>query len=234
LSYRLYPARSEDLVVLYPGMGGVSRYMCVLASAIASAGYATVVTPDLRGHGVSLGLSDKISPDQLEIDLEEMLIHLKMKRAISRVTLSGHSLGGGFILRVASSAVAHRFSRFIALAPYLPRSWGVLREGLGGWVSREEGGFRVNMPESQRSGQEKLFYSAEYLQAVSVPEDFLQRLQSNQVRGSVLVGAEDEVAIAEAYPTVFDTSPLTTKIVEGLNHLSLVTQPQSYLDYFVS
>ncbi|WII71514.1 alpha/beta hydrolase [Bdellovibrio sp. 22V] len=233
LSYRLYPAWSEDLIILYHGVGSDSRYMCVLASALAAAGLGTVVTPDFRGHGISLPLSDKIKPAQLEIDLEELIIHLRMQRAVSRITLAGHSLGGGFVLRVAVSDIRTQFANFVALAPHLPLSFHSFQEGFGGWISlTEEGGFRVNMPENFRSGQEKLSYSPEFLAAVQAPEDLVARLQSLRPALKVLTGTDEEVARPEVHRQIFTEAGVPVEILPGLNHLTLVSKPDAVVSRF--
>lgn len=225
LSFRVYPAWSEDLIVLYHGVGSDSRYLCVLASALAEAGAGTVVTPDFRCHGLSLGASDQISSSQLEIDLEELLIHIKMRRAVSRVILVGHSLGGGFALRVAVSDLRAQFAAFVALAPYLPPSLGAFQEGFGGWITpNAEGGFTVNMPEAFRSGQEKLQYSAAFLQAATPPTDLFEKLRGTKQPVSCLTGALDEVAVPERQKELFAAAGLSAFIIDGLNHLSLVAK----------
>lgn len=232
ISYRLYPAWSEDLIVLYHGVGSDSKYMCVLASALAAAGVATVVTPDFRGHGESLGVSDQISPSQLIIDLEELLIHIKIQRAVSRVCLAGHSLGGGFALKVATSDIRKQFYKFIALAPYLPPSLGCFRENFGGWVTPHGDGFSVNMPELFRTGQEKLTYSADYIHAAAPSDNILKLLNEYRPPVQVLVGAEDEVLLPSKQQELFNSCGVQVQILSNLNHLSIVTKPQSYLTQF--
>lgn len=232
LSYRLYPAWSEDLIILYHGVGSDSRYMCVLASALASSGVATVVTPDFRCHGESLLLSDEISSQQLEIDLEELIIHLKMKRSVARIILAGHSLGGGFALRMAVSETRHHFFRFVALAPYLPPALGAFQENFGGWVNPNNGGFDVNMPEAFRSGREKLHYSAAFLNAATSPDNVIERLRDFQAPVKIFTGENDEVALAQRHKQLFTSAGVSVEIVPGLNHLSIVMSPQNYLERF--
>lgn len=233
LSYRLYPAAwSEDLIVLYHGVGSDSRYLCVLASALAAAGKGIVVTPDFRGHGESLAESDLISPGQLEVDLEELIIHLKMTRALSRITLAGHSLGGGFALRIAVSDLSRQFVKYIALAPYLPPMLGAFHEGFGGWVTPQESGFVVNMPEAFKTGQEKLKYSDNYLKAATTPNNILELLKTKQPPVQVLTGAQDEVVNALKQQELFTMSEIPFTLLPGLNHLSIVAKPQDYLDFF--
>ncbi len=232
LSYRFYPAWSEDLIVLYHGVGSDSRYMCVLASLLASSGMGMVVTPDFRCHGVSRALTDSISSSQLEIDLEELLIHIKMQKAVSRVTLAGHSLGGGFALRVAVSDLRNQFAKFVALAPYLPPSFEAFQEGYGGWIVPDEDGFHVQMPEIFRTGQEKLHYSSQYLQAVTPPEDVIERLRRLKPPVKVFTGALDEVVNASRHLELFNSIGVAVEIVEKRNHLTLVSNPDSFIAHF--
>lgn len=232
LSYRLYPAWSEDLIVLYHGVGSDSKYMCVLASALAASGVGTVVTPDFRGHGESFGLSDLISPSQLIIDLEELLIHVKNQRAVSRVVLAGHSLGGGFALKVATSDSRQQFYRFIALAPYLPPALGCFQKNFGGWVTPLGDGFTVNMPELFRTGQEKLTYSSDYIRAAAPSDNILNLLKEYHPPVQVMIGSEDEVLLPTKQQELFNSCGVNFQILPNLNHLSIVTKPQSYLAQF--
>lgn len=233
LSYRIYPAWSEDLVILYHGVGADSRYMCVLASALAAAGVATVVTPDFRCHGISSHLSDEIKSSQLEVDLEELLIHIKTQRAVARVTLAGHSMGGGFVLRMAVSDIRQQFFRFIALAPYFPPSLKVHYEGYSGWITpKEDGSFTVNMPELFRTGGEKLEYSAAYLRAVTPPENLVQLLQQFEPPVYIVTGALDEVQNAQASAELLRETVIPVKVLEGLRHLTLVTKPDGIVSLF--
>ncbi|MBO9665461.1 MAG: alpha/beta hydrolase [Bdellovibrio sp.] len=233
LSYRYYPAWSEDLVILYHGVGGDSRYLCSLAAAIAQAGTAQVVTPDFRGHGASLQLSDKISPSQLEIDLEELLIHLKMKMSARRLILAGHSLGGGFALRVAVSDVGQQFSKFVAFAPYLPESFHAMREDFGGWIlPNDDGSFAVNYPEAFKTGDEKTFYSAEFVQAAVVPEDLIAKLKSLGKPVEILTGAKDEVVLPERQRSLFENIVSKIFIVEDRNHITVVSKVEPAASLF--
>lgn len=232
LSYRMYPAWSEDLVVLYHGSGSDSRYMCALASAIAEKGIASVVTPDLRCHGASLGLSDQIAPSQLEIDLDELLIHIKMQRAVSRITLAGHSMGGGFALRISVSDMRHQFSKFIALAPHLPEKWNTQQPNYGGWIEKDADGFKVNFPEKFRTGKEKLHYSQAFLNAVHAPEDILERIKVIQPRLTAVTGLLDEVVDARRQEEVFREAGVPMIVVPDVNHLTVVSKVDGYISLF--
>lgn len=232
LSYRTYSAWSENLIILYHGVGGDSRYMCVLASALAEEGLGTVITPDFRGHGASLGSSDSLSPHQLEIDLEELLIHIKMTRPAARVFLMGHSLGGGFALRVAVSDLRKQFAGFVALAPYLPLELKAFNEGAESWLQwNSDGGFTVQMEEIFRTGAEKLSYSAAYLKAVSPPAQILEDLKRLASPVTVIIGLQDEVASASRQQELFSSVGVKVHLIEGLNHLTLVSKPDQILPF---
>ncbi|QDK37280.1 alpha/beta hydrolase [Bdellovibrio sp. NC01] len=234
LTYRFYPAWCEDLVILYHGAGSDSRYMCVLADAIAKSGVANVVTPDLRGHGGSLNLNtDTISQSQLEIDMEELLIHIKMQRSISRLTLAGHSMGGGFTLRIATSALGKQFYKFVALAPHLPDHLQTNQPGYGGWITAgENGSFNVNFPEAMRTGNERLHYSAQYLKAVHAPDDVMEKIKALHPNLYVVTGGKDEVINAEKQKELFAHTDVKFLLLESLNHISIVSKVDGYLSVF--
>ncbi|WP_204313472.1 hypothetical protein, partial [Klebsiella michiganensis] len=45
-----------------------------------------------------------------------------------------HSLGGGFILRVAGEPIADRFDAYLALSPFISVRSGTNRPDTGGWA----------------------------------------------------------------------------------------------------
>jgi len=234
LSYRLYPAWSENLIILYHGIGSDSRYLCVLASALAQAGMGTIVTPDFRCHGASFGTSDNIKVSQLEEDLEELLIHLKMERSVSTVTLAGHSMGGGFALRVAASDLSSHFSQFIALAPYLPEGFQAHRPNYGGWIEIKaaDQSIHVNMPEIFQTGHEKLVYSWDYFRAVACSDNLLNDLEPKPVHIELACGDRDEVFDFQRYQQIFAETKVKVHTVTGVNHLTLVTRAAALLSLF--
>ena len=229
LSYRLYPQKSTQLLVLFHGAGGNSRYMCVLAHELSKKLNCTVVTPDLRGHGASLGQDKNLAPGQIEQDFEELLIHLRLQLPIQNILLAGHSLGGGFVIRLALSALASQFQSFTALAPRIPARYGAYRNDFGGWIQPAGDGFKVNMDPKFQTGQEKLEYTGDYLRAVRPPENLFELLQKQKLPLKVFLGAEDQVTDANRQNELFSAAGVETHIIEGLNHLTIVSKPV-YLD----
>lgn len=231
-SYRFYPAWSENLVVLYHGIGADSKYLALLASSIAESGVAQVITPDLRGHGVSLGSSDLISESQLEVDLEELFIHLKFKHPIQNVVLAGHSMGGAFALRCAQKNILPEIKAAWALVPYLRPEWHLHQENWGRWISFEGEQILVNMPEIFKTGSEKLRYSKEYLKAVEMPEDFFEQRIKKPCFVS-LAGKDPIYKNNEAKERFTSVEGLRTLYFEEANHFSIVMRKdviQSHID----
>lgn len=195
LAYRLYPAWSDNLLFLIHGLAGDSRYLSALAHAVASEGLASVVTPDLRGHGARPhGPRASVSrPGQLEEDMEELLVHVRMKTPAQRLVWGGHSLGAGLALRLTLAGSSPWQSGLLMMAPYLPPAESGGKENFGGWISEGEGSLRVNMPEIFRSGSEVLEYDRSFLGAAVPPRDFTERLAARGVKTRVILGTSDRV-----------------------------------------
>jgi pimeloyl-ACP methyl ester carboxylesterase len=121
LTYRFYePAQPKDdrIAVLVHGSAGNSANMHAVGKALAAAGYRAVAV-DIRGHGASGTRGDISYIGQLDKDLADTVKHLRQIWPGAKLTLIGHSSGGGFALRIAGSAYGDLFERYILLAPYL-------------------------------------------------------------------------------------------------------------------
>jgi alpha-beta hydrolase superfamily lysophospholipase len=137
LAYRHYPARgpaSDKIAILVHGSSGSSLAVHALAEALAARGVETYA-PDIRGHGGSGTRGDIGYLGQLENDLEDLVAVVRKTAPSQPLTLLGHSAGGGFALRVASSPIQNLFARTVLLAPYLGYDAPTNRPGSGGWAS---------------------------------------------------------------------------------------------------
>jgi alpha-beta hydrolase superfamily lysophospholipase len=74
---------------------------------------------------------------QLENDLEDLVAVVRKTSPNEPLTLLGHSAGGGFALRVASSPIQNLFARTVLLAPYLGYDAPTNRPSSGGWASAD-------------------------------------------------------------------------------------------------
>ncbi|MCR9127788.1 MAG: alpha/beta fold hydrolase [Rhodobacteraceae bacterium] len=119
------------LVVLVHGSGWHGRQFARLAPVLGQG--ATVLVPDLRGHGASpdrRGDIDHIG--QLEEDLADLV---DLYRQPGQQTLFvGHSSGGGLVVRMAGGRYGDRIDSAVLLAPYLHHAAPTARPRSGGWA----------------------------------------------------------------------------------------------------
>src|SRR5450432_309890 len=136
LAYRHYPARTQPagrIAILVHGSSGSSIAVHALADALAGRGVETYA-PDIRGHGASGTHGDLAYVGQLEDDLADLVALVRKSSPSEPLTLLGHSAGGGFALRMASSPIQNLFARTVLLAPYLGYDAPSSRPNSGGWA----------------------------------------------------------------------------------------------------
>src|ERR1700678_2715852 len=125
LAYRLYPAAdgaTDRLAIIAHGSSASSDEMHIVARTLAKNGIAAVAI-DERGHGASGTRGDIAYVGQLDDDLADLVVQLRKSYADAKLTLIGHSSGGGFVLRIAGGPLAEKFDRFVMLSPFLgPRA----------------------------------------------------------------------------------------------------------------
>lgn len=115
LAYRVYPGDPSQVVLALHGSGGSGTALHPLAEALNTAG-ATVVVPDIRGHGLSGRRGDVDYAGQVSDDLDDLRAVLAADYPNARLTLMGFSMGGGLALRESARTPA---DRLILLSPYL-------------------------------------------------------------------------------------------------------------------
>lgn len=115
LAYRSYPGDPANVILALHGSGGAGRALHLLAAALNQAG-ATVIVPDIRGHGASGRRGDVDYTGQVSDDMDDIRAILSADYPNARLTLLGFSMGGGLALREAARAPA---DRLIMLSPYL-------------------------------------------------------------------------------------------------------------------
>jgi len=115
LSITIYRATTPTapILVLYPAFGVKATYYARFAQQLSEVGI-TVVTTDLRGHGLSSVRPDANNYGFLEmiIDLKAVSDNLKTKSPNQKIYLLGHSLGG----QVACLTVAKYSNSYDGLA----------------------------------------------------------------------------------------------------------------------
>lgn len=223
--YRFYPAWSENLLVLYHGLGGDSRYLAKLAKEIAEKGLASVVTPDLRGHGPKghVEVAKLAREDQLEIDAEELFVHIRQKHAAIRVYLGGHSLGAGLALKMAAGPGAASWAGFVALAPYLPMDAIATADGFAGWTRIEGDRVTLGMPKEVLVGTEVLQYEKSFFAGATPPDGLPAILNAKTARVFVGCPGEDRIFDADRSLAYFSDVESAVRVkIDGASHMGLV------------
>jgi pimeloyl-ACP methyl ester carboxylesterase len=248
LAYRAYApegASTGRLAVLEHGSSASSDEMNDVAHALAKAGYA-VVSVDNRGHGASGGRGDIGYLGQLDDDLADLLAHLKASHSGAKITLIGHSAGGGFVARVAAGPLADQFERYVLLAPYLGYHAPTNRpnDGAGQWVA-------VDMPRVlalallDRAGIDWAqslpvlgfaiapeaipfvtpHYSYRLMRNYASPDDWRAPFARSGPRIDVIAGEDDELMNAAAYGPALEPYGVKVKVVPGVDHMGIVYKP---------
>jgi pimeloyl-ACP methyl ester carboxylesterase len=249
LAYRHYPARgpsSGKIAILVHGSSGSSASAHALADALAAHGVETYA-PDIRGHGGSGTRGDIAYAGQLENDLADLVALVRKSSPNEPLTLLGHSAGGGFALRVASSPIQDLFARTVLLAPYLGYDAPTNFPASGGWASADIPRF-LGLAVLRKIG----INCCESLPtlAFAVPASSEQRLNAHYsyrlmrnfaTRGykddlaaarhpiTLISGANDELMLAGKYAdAVHAVAPsVEVKLIDGVDHIGIVGDPKA-------
>jgi pimeloyl-ACP methyl ester carboxylesterase len=248
LAYRHYPARgvaSEKIAILVHGSSGSSTSVHALADALAARGVETYA-PDIRGHGGSGTRGDIAYVGQLENDLADLVAVVRKTSPNQPLTLLGHSAGGGFALRVASSPIRNLFARTVLIAPYLGYDAPTNRDS-GGWASADVPRF-LALAALRRIGIEccealpTLAFAvppnSEWMLAPAysyrLMRNFATRGYKDDLAGvtrplTLISGADDELMLADNYAdAVHAVAPsVDVKLIKGTNHMGIVSDARA-------
>jgi alpha-beta hydrolase superfamily lysophospholipase len=246
LGYRHYPAHQPAVprvAVLVHGSSGSSASVHALAKGLAAAGVETFA-PDIRGHGVSGTRGDIGYLGQLEDDMADFVTEIRKTRPDAPLTLLGHSAGGGFVLRVASSPVGTRFERTIMIAPYLGYDAPTSRANSGGWAQADVPRF-IALALLGRLG----FHGADALPtlAFAVPPDskmvlvdrYSYRLMRNFATRdfrtdiaaantplALIAAGDDELMLSDQYQAAVGAA-VPVRVIPGVNHMAVLSAPDA-------
>lgn len=240
----IYASQSKTVLILIHGSGSESRYLESLAGNISQDNFATVITPDLRGHGRNL----KDQPDinyigQLEEDIEDIIKYTRDSLNAKKIILAGHSSGGGLVLRYVANSAFTKVDKAIMIAPYLGHDAPTVKPESGGWVTvgikrwvglsmlnsigiskyNEKPVLFFNRPKAYEDSLQNKSYS--YRMAVNfAPKDYEKDIANLQTSSLVIVGAEDESFYSSKFKEVFRPASRYTdiQIMENVNHLNIV------------
>ena len=247
LAWRLYDSAADQILVFIHGSSAHGRSYHHLAAAIAAAGAAKVVLPNLRGHYLSgrrRGDVDYVG--QLEDDIADLIAELRGQHFDGPVVLGGHSSGAGLVIRFAGGAHAKLASRFLMLSPVIPTSTTLRGRSAGGWaqvsLARIIGlsilnGFGIrgfnalpviefNKPVRFRDGSETLAYSHRLCVSYQPRTRYAADVQKLADRGAVLIGEHDEAVDAQRLRALFEReSPASAfTVLPDTNHFEIFTR----------
>lgn len=244
LAYRHYPARGPSngkIAILVHGSSGSSVAVHALADALAVRGVETYA-PDIRGHGGSGSRGDIGFIGQLENDMADLVALVRTMSPTEPLTLLGHSAGGGFALRVASSPIQDLFARTVLLAPYLGYDAPTNRPGSGGWVNPDIPRL-FGLTALRKLGIDcceslpTLAFAVPANSAKILNPTYSFRLMRNfATRGyqadfaaahhpiTLISGASDELMMADKYAdAVHAVAPsVEVKLIDGVDHMGIV------------
>ncbi|MGZ3237650.1 MAG: alpha/beta hydrolase [Burkholderiaceae bacterium] len=245
LAYREFISGSDQVAILIHGSSADGRAMQAIGQSLAAQSISAYAL-DMRGHGASGRRGDIDYVGQLEDDVADFVKYIRVSHPHAKLSLVGHSSGGGFSLRFACGKSGTLFDHYVLAAPFLHHAAPTTRPGSGGWA-------RPFMPRLialtilDVIGL-KLFQYLPVL-AFAVPEGrsdltgfYSFRLQSNfrpdtmkwkehiknlQRPVDVIVGENDELFVASAYAPLL--TPLTphilVKVLPGLGHVDIYASP---------
>ncbi|MCR8828066.1 alpha/beta hydrolase [Pseudosulfitobacter koreensis] len=220
-----------------------------LASSLSDV--ADVLVPDLRGHGPAPGRRGDVTYiGQLEDDIADLIAD--QVRPGQRVMMVGHSVGGGFVLRMAGGEHGALIDRVVLLAPFLNHFAATMRRTTSAWVRlmvrRLVGlallntlGIRAlnhlpvvqfNMPPEILGGPQgdavTTFYTYR-LDRSYLPRNDFRRDIAALPPFTVVVGTADEAFYAEAYAPLMRavTDRGLYHIVPGVGHMAIVDAPET-------
>ena len=250
LAYRLYPAaqgETDRLAILAHGSSASSDEMHAIAQSLAASGVAAVAI-DARGHGASGTRGDIAHIGQLDDDLADLVAELRRTYPKARLTLIGHSSGGGFALRIAAGPLGKLFDRFVLLSPYLGYAAPTNRpsEGTGRWAAPDMPRIialivlrRLGIDWAQslpviafaNAAEDARYVTSRYSFRLLVnygpPPDWKGALQATAGRIELIAGERDELMDAPAYRRVVAPLGVRVTLLPGLDHMGVVHAPEA-------
>jgi alpha-beta hydrolase superfamily lysophospholipase len=249
LGFRHYaaigPSTGRAAIVVHGSSGSSGNNIHALSWALAQHGVESYAI-DIRGHGVSGTRGDIAYVGQLEDDLADFVAEIRKTNPAVPLTLIGHSAGGGFALRVAGSKIQNLFARTVLLAPYLGYNAPTNQPNSGGWANADTPRI-IALMILRRIGIDccdalpVVAFAVPPNSAKSLVPAYTERLRSNfgihrdfrtDLAGAtkpltIYSGVNDELMLSDKYAEAVRgvTPSVDVKLIEGVNHMGIVSAP---------
>lgn len=248
LAARVYGTDTSTRVLYLHGVNSHAGLLNHSAGLLQAATGAQIITPDARGHGASGGAPFQVEHiGQYEEDLADILAALR-RDGPGKIFLAGHSMGGGVALRSTLLEGRGPVDGYILLAPNFgdgptahdaPSGDGaaaaraVVHFDVGGFVgvlmynivgltfANDTPVLFFNHPETPVA----YTYAAVMSAQPTVPNDAPTALAALDAPALVLIGAQDQVFKASAYPAFVAehaAREATVEIVPDHRHDTLI------------
>jgi alpha-beta hydrolase superfamily lysophospholipase len=249
LGFRHYaaigPSTGRAAIVVHGSSGSSGNNIHALSWALAQHGVESYAI-DIRGHGVSGTRGDIAYVGQLEDDLADFVAEIRKTNPAVPLTLIGHSAGGGFALRVAGSKIQNLFARTVLLAPYLGYNAPTNQPNSGGWANADTPRIIALMllrsigiaccdalpvvafavPPNSAKGLVPA-YTERLRSNFGVHRDFRTDLAGATKPLTIYSGVNDELMLSDKYAEAVRgvTPSVDVKLIEGVNHMGIVSAP---------
>ena len=231
-------------IVIHGSSGSSGGTIHALSQALAARGVEAFAI-DIRGHGASGTRGDIGYVGQLEDDLADFVAVVRKTTPAAPLTLIGRSAGGAFALRVAGSPIQNLFARTVLLAPYLGYDAPTNRPNSGGWASadiprllglaalRKIG---ITCCESLPTLAFAVPPNSENMLVPAYSDRLMRNFATRDYRTdlaaatkplTIFSGAADELMLSDKYAEAVRgaTPPVNVKVVDGVNHMGIVSNP---------
>jgi pimeloyl-ACP methyl ester carboxylesterase len=238
LAYRAYLGDDRQVAVVVHGTTTESSVMNAVAKTLRATG-ATVYALDMRGHGGSGRRGDIDYIGQLDDDIADFVPTVRLTHSDAAFTLLGFSGGASLAMRIAGSASANLFDRYIAVSPAieavgrpngyaaiaLPRVVALValnQIGIHWFDGLTTIAFAVPPGNPNLTGA----YSFRLMWNLA-NRDYLGGLRHTRKPMTLIAGANDEQFRADQYAQLLTPAnrDLVVRIIPGLDHVDMITNP---------
>lgn len=243
LSYYVRGDNPDHLIILLHGSTCHGGYYESLALELAD--QATVCVPTIRGHHNSGDMRGSCSYiGQLEDDIVDLIAHLG--GTYKKITLLGHSSGGGLALRFAQGKYCNYVHNYILLAPAIPSrsvmkrkskpagriqiSWGKIiclkiLNMIGITSFNKSTVIRFTIPQERLDGSQTTSYDFNLLMSLhpNIPFSY----DANKLKGTlvVLIGGQDDRLNPNGYKAFFADEKVV--IMPNVGHKDICRLPEA-------